>query len=580
MAFDGIVVAALRAELSAAVCGGYLSKIVQSAPDEILLTIKKDREVLRLLLSANAGLPLAYLTDENRPAPAQAPNFCMFLRKYIGGGRILAVEQPGLERALHFLVEHRNELGDLCSYRLILELMGKHSNLIFCDREGRILEAIKHIPFHVSSVREVLPGREYFLPQTKEKHDPAELSADLFFRILEGGSAPLSRALVEQLTGISPVIAEELCCRAGADPALPAAAVRKETLQALYEALAALMKDVKAERFSPEIYFEGGQPVEFSAVPLSLYREQSHRSCATISEAIRAYYTEREKTGRMRQRSADLRQVISAAIERTAKKLDLQQRQLRDTEKRDKYRIYGELLNTYGYSLRGGEKELVCENYFDEGRPITIPLDADLSARENAARFFERYNKLKRTAAQLASHTEKSEQDLRHLESILASLSLAESDADLAWIRRELVEYGYLRARGAEAKKKRQETSGPLHFRSSSGHDIYVGKNNYQNEEVTFRIAGPEDWWFHAKGIAGSHVVVCSGGETLPDSVFEEAGRLAAYYSKARLAPKVEIDYTLRKNLRKTTGGPPGFVIYHTNWSLMARPEIADIKQL
>ena len=579
MAFDGSTVAALRAEIEAAIGGGYIAKITQSEPDEILLAVKKDRGQVRLLLSANPSLPLAYLTDESRPAPASAPNFCMFLRKYIGGGHILSVDQPGLERALRITIQRRNELGDLRDYCLILELMGKHSNLILCDSGGQILDAIKHISFRTSSVREVLPGREYFLPNTGDKKDPLTIPESEFCSLLSGGSAPVVKTLYSSLTGISPLVAEELCLRARLDAAVPACELTGEQKNALFAAFSAYMDDVKAGCFRAQIYYENGLPAEFSAIPLTLYADSETRDCGGISEAVRLYYSEREKTGRIRQRSGDLRRAVTSAIERVSRKLDLQQKQMRDTEKRDRYRVYGELLNTYGYELSGKESSFTTTNFYDNSE-ITIPLDPELSARENAVRYFDRYNKLKRTAEQLVEHIDKSERDLAHLESILSSLDLAESEDDLAQIRKELGAFGYVRAKAGTKKGPRRAEAKPLHYRSSAGYDIYVGKNNYQNEEVTFRIAEGSDWWFHAKGLPGSHVVVKTRGDELPDAVFEEAGRLAAYYSKARLAPKVEIDYTLRKNLKKTTGGPPGFVIYHTNYSLMAEPDISGIKQL
>ena len=595
MAFDGIAVACLRQELENALQGGYIAKIIQPENDEILLTVKNNGTQTRLLLSASASLPLAYLTDTNRQAPMQAPNFCMLLRKYIGGGRILSVTQPGLERVLNLAIEHRDELGDLQTVRLILELMGKHSNLILTDDSERIIDAIKHVSFHVSSVREVLPGRSYFIPETRNKVDPLTAGRETFLSEVCAKPAPAARALASSFIGFSTIIAEELCFRAGVDGGKAAGSLSVEEQDSLYRAFEQLCTDIRAGRFAPAIYYKGKEPVEFSAVPLTLYTADNSSadtgdasgadSVESMSAVIRRYYSEKERVTRIRQKSSDLRRVVSSALERCSRTLSLQEKQLKDTEKRDKYRIYGELLNTYGYSLEPGADKMEAINYYNN-EPVTVPLDPQLSAAENAKKYFDRYGKLKRTAEALQNRIEESRQDVLQLRSITEALEIARGEEDLAQIRQELSDYGYIHSRPADCrngrtaggKKKKQPASKPLHYISSDGYDIYVGKNNYQNDEVSFRIASGNDWWFHANDIPGSHVIV-RGGSELPDRTFNEAGRLAAYYSSARTAPKVEIDYTLRKNLRRPTGGRPGFVVYYTNYSMMAEPDITGIQE-
>lgn len=599
MAFDGTAVACLRQELEGALQGGYISKIIQPENDEILLSVKNGRQLHRLLLSASASLPLAYLTDTNRQAPMQAPNFCMLLRKYIGGGKIVSVRQPGLERVLDLSVEHRDELGDLQTLHLILEIMGKHSNLILTDDSDRIIDAIKHVSFHVSSVREVLPGRTYFIPETRNKQDPLTALREDFLREVCRKPSPAARAAAASFVGFSTIIAEELCFRAGVDGGKSADSLDQAEQDRLYRAFEALCGNIRSGRFRPTIYYRGSEPVDFSAVPLTLYEQPSSGIIAAlperkenpdeladevpynasgISEIIRKYYSEKEQVTRIRQKSADLRRVAASALERCSRTLSLQEKQLKDTEKKDKYRIYGELLNTYGYSLEPGADRLDAVNYYT-GEPVTVPLDPQLSAAENAKKYFDRYGKLKRTAEALQDRIMESRQDVLQLRSIAEALEIARSEADLTQIRQELSDYGYIHSRPAAGKKKKQAASRPLHYISSDGFDIYVGKNNYQNDEVSFRIASGNDWWFHANDIPGSHVIVRGSGAELPDRTFNEAGRLAAYYSSARTAPKVEIDYTLRKNLRRPTGGRPGFVVYYTNYSMMAEPDITGIQE-
>ena len=573
MAFDGIAIAGLVKEFNDALAGGKISKIAQTEKDELLFTIKNNRETYRLLLSVNASLPLAYLTETNKPSPLTAPNFCMLLRKHIGNGKILSVTQPGLERCIHFEIEHLDELGDLCRKVLIVELMGKHSNIIFCTPENRIIDSIKHIPASISSVREVLPGRDYFLPQTVEKKDPLTASETDFSTLLAASQKPAGKAIYTGFTGISPVMAEEFCHLASIDADIPASELNELERTHLSHTVALTMEAVREGRFTPCIIYNEEEPVEFAALPLTSFPpEYRLETCASMSQVLEHYYASRNVISRIRQKSSDLRRIVQTSLERNYKKYDLQLKQLKDTEKRDKYKVYGELLNTYGYELTGGEKELSCVNYYTN-EPVKIPLDTQLTARENAQKYFDKYNKLKRTYEALTELTEETKAETLHLESISTSLDIALKEEDLTQIKQELTEYGFIKKHGP-AGKKVKVTSRPFHYISSDGFHIYVGKNNYQNEELTFKVATGNDWWFHAKGIPGSHVIVKSEGQELPDRTFEEAGALAAYYSKGRVNEKVEIDYIQKKHVKKVTGAAPGFVIYHTNYSLMAAPKV------
>ena len=573
MAFDGITIANLVYELKGALEGGRISKIAQPEKDELLITIKNNRENYRLQISASASLPLIYLTGKNKTSPLTAPNFCMLLRKHIGSARILSITQPGLERIIEFHLEHLDEMGDLCRKRLIAEIMGKHSNIIFCREDGTILDSIKHVSASMSSVREVLPGREYFIPQTIAKADPLTVSETDFLALLAGAPMPLQKALYSRLTGISPIMAQELCCLASLDSDHPANALTEPEMLHLYHTLTLLMEDVKAGRFAPAIVYEGETPTEYAALPLTCFDgpRYSRKEYASISALLEDFYASRDAITRIRQKSADLRRIVQTALEREYKKYDLQSKQLKDTDKREKYRIYGELLNTYGYELTGGEKSFTCLNYYTS-EEITIPLDPQLTARENAQKHFDKYNKLKRTYEALSRLTQETRQEIDHLESISSSLDIAQTESDLVQIKEELMEYGYVKKRRAGDKAPRI-TSRPFHYISSDGYHIYVGKNNYQNEELTFKLANGNDWWFHAKGIPGSHVILkVQGQEEVPDRAFEEAGALAAYYSKGRDNDKVEVDYIQKKHIKKPAASAPGFVIYHTNYSLVASP--------
>ena len=574
MALDGIVISNIVEELNQTILNGRISKIAQPELDELLLTIKNNKTQYKLLLSAGASLPLIYLTQESKVNPMTAPNFCMLLRKHLNGGKIISITQPNLERIIHFEIEHFNDMGDLCQKFLTIELMGKHSNIIFRD-DNLIIDSIKHVSSQMSSVREVLPGRSYFIPDTQEKFNPLILKEDTFYDKILSKPMPLSQAIYKSLTGISPIIAEEICYETNLDSAVPANTLSEVERVHLYHAFQNFIDKIKKKEYSPIIFYKEREPIEFSSLPLTIYQEFSSKTYSSISQVLETYYASKNTLTRIRQKSSDLRKIVQTALERNRKKYDLQLKQLKDTEKRDNYKLYGELLYTYGYNIKEGAKELEAFNYYDNNTLIKIPLDPDFSAQENAKRYFDKYGKLKRTYEALSEYSKETKEEITHLESIATALDIALLEEDLQEIKEELIEYGYIRRK--YTAKKQKITSKPFHYLSSDGFHIYVGKNNFQNEDITFQLATGNDWWFHAKGIPGSHVIVKTQGKDLPDKTFEEAARLAAFYSKGRGNEKVEIDYTEKKNIKKVAGAKPGFVIYHTNYSMLVSPDIQNI---
>ena len=576
MALDGIVIAALVKELRDTLLGGHIQKIAMPEKNELLLTVKNHAAQHRLLISCEASLPLLYLQAENKPSPLTAPGFAMLLRKHIGSGKIIAVEQLGLERIVRIETTQLNELGDIAPRALYTELMGKYSNIIFTDENDVILDSMRRVPASVSSLREVLPGRPYFVPEKLQKTNPLELSETDFTAALTAqGSLPLDRALSSAFSGISSLIAQEVLFRTSLEPREVFDGLSAEKRNALYSVFSSLMEAVRTERFEPVMYLRDEVPVEFSALPLETLKAEGleARRYTSVSELLYSYYALRAESSRMRQKSSDLRRLVQNHLERSQRKRVLQEKQLADSQKKEKYRIYGDLLNSYAYQIPAGADHYVAENFYDENRPLRIPLDKNLSPAENAKKYFDRYAKLKRTELAVGAELEKTVQEEAHLASVLTALELATEESDLAEIREELAAFQYVkRQRTQKGKRPQKIQSHPLHFRSSDGFDIYVGKNNYQNEELTFKVASGSDWWFHAKGMPGSHVIVKANGQELPDRCFEEAAALAAYYSKGRDQDKVEIDYLQRRNVKKVNGAPPGFVIYHSNWSMMAKP--------
>ena len=577
MAFDGITIANIVKELNDTILNGRIAKIAQPENDELLLTIKPAKGQVRLVISASASLPLIYLSRDNKPSPMTAPNFCMLLRKHIANGRIVGISQPSLERIIRFEIEHLDELGDLCRKSLIVEIMGKHSNIIFCNEKGMIIDSIKHVSAQMSSVREVLPGREYFIPDTMKKENPLGIPEENFTQELLSKPMPVGKAIYNSFTGISPVVAEEICYLAGIDSSVPALEMSGDLLAHLYRQFTYFMEQVTESKFSPAIYYDGNEPKEFSSLLLTHFSNYQVKSYDSISEVIRTYYSSRDLITRIRQKSSDLRRVVQTALERNRKKYDLQLKQLRDTENRDKYKVYGELIHTYGYNLEEGAKELEALNYYTN-EMIKIPLDPQKTPQENAKKYFDRYNKQKRTFEALSELIKETKDEIDYLESVSKSLDIARSEDDLIQIKEELIESGFIRRK--QSAKKVKITSKPFHYISSDGFHMYVGKNNLQNEELTFHFANGGDWWFHAKKAPGSHVIVKTNGEELPDRTFEEAARLAAHYSKNSGAEKVEVDYVEKKQVKKPNGSKPGFVVYYTNYSMMIDSDISGIQEV
>ena len=588
MAFDGITIENLTKDFNDRLTGGRIYKIAQTESDELLITVKLSYENIdrfgikqaKLMMNAGASLPLVYETDENKPSPMTAPNFCMLLRKHIQNGRIVSITQPGLERIIRFEIEHLDEMGDLRHKVLLIEIMGKYSNIIFTDENNMIIDSIKHIPSSVSSVREVLPGREYFIP-SQEKENPLETNADTFSSLVLSKGMPIFKAIYSAYTGLSPIIAQEICHRAGIDADKSAISLETAEAIAIYKAFDSVISDVKEGNFKPCIIYENDSPKEYASIPLTLFENSPGTEATypkTISSLIMQYYSEKNVVTRIRQKSSDLRKIVQTALERNVRKYDLQTKQMKDAEKKDKYRVYGELLTVYGYSAEPGADKITVNDY-NSSKDVTITLDPTLTPAQNAKKYFDKYTKLKRTSEALEEQMKETKEAIDQLESIETALEIAKEEADLVQIKQELQQTGYIKAH-FQGKNTRKEkiVSKPFHYVSSDGFDIYVGKNNLQNDELTFKTANGGDWWFHAKKIPGSHVVLLTGGREVPDRAFEEAAALAAYYSKGKNQEKVEIDYLKRKDVKKPNGAKPGFVVYYTNYSLAISPDISSLK--
>lgn len=579
MAFDGIVVSNIVRDMKERLVGGRIYKIYQPENDEINLVIKNQGATYRIMLNASATLPLVYFLSENKQNPVSAPNFCMLLRKHIGNGRILDVVQPDFERIIMIEIEHLDEMGDLCRKKLIIELMGKYSNIIFTDDNGKIIDAIKRIGAQVSSVREVLPGRDYEMPPN-EKENPLLVTKERFTQVILEKPMSIEKAIYSSLTGFSKLSAQQLCYLAKVDGNFSTDSLAQINKDRLWNCFTDMCYAIKNGEYEPVIIYKGEEPVAFWSLPLTMYADMESQTFEDISNLLSVFYSQKDNYSRMHQKSADLRKVLSVAVERTSKKYDLLCRQIKDTEKRDKYRIYGELLQSYGHEVKPGDKNITVLNYYTN-EEVTIPLDDELTPVENANKYFARYNKLKRTYEASVVLVEETKAILNQLLSLQQSIEIATTQADLAEIKEEMVLSGFIKAKSAAKGNGKKEKSKPLHYISADGFHMYVGKNNIQNEKLTFQLANGKDLWFHAKEMPGSHVIVkLEGAEDVPDETYEQAARLAAYYSSGKTNPKVEVDYTRKGNLKKPPKSAPGYVIYHTNYSMVAIPDVHDIEEV
>ncbi len=582
MALDGIAVSNIINELNTTIVGGRIDKISQPERDEIILSIRNSGRNYKLLVTASPSFPRVCLTEQSKENPMKAPLFCMVLRKYIGGGRIVNIQQPGFERIIIFKIEAINEMGDFCTKRLIIELMGKHSNIILVGDNDEILDSAKRISHETSSVREVLPGKQYVAPPSKDKKNPLELTEERFMSEFETNTGAIQSFIYQSYSGISPVMASEICYRAGVDPSVHCSQLSDDEKQAVFMQFDLLMLSVKRSLYDCCVFFnEKGGLLDFSSVEMRQFSALNQKRFHSISELLEFFYAEKDTGYRLSQKSFDLKRLVQANIERCVKKKDLQAKTLKDIENRDLFKTYGELLTANIYSVEKGAKSFTTINYYDETMPdITIPLDPQKTATENAQKYFKRYNKEKRTFAAMQEQIVQNDNELKYLEEVLVSIQNSEDESDFEEIRQELAEGGFAKRKSVKKWSVRQKKTKPYCYVSSDGFNIFVGKNNKQNDELTLKIASGSDIWLHTKDVPGSHVIIKTEGKPVPDSTLNEAAMLSAFYSKARSSSGVAVDYTLKKHVKKPGGAKPGMVIYDNHKTAYVTPDEGFIKAM
>ena len=582
MAFDGITVSAIKAEIEDKILGGRIDKVYQPEKDEIILGIRSMGQAYKLLLTSNASNPKFHFTQTNPSNPMTPPLFCMVMRKHLQSGKIIKIEQPDFDRILNIYVESLNELGDYSVKKLVLEIMGRHSNIILTDENNTILDCIKHIGHDTSSVREVLPGREYTLPPSQGKINTLELDNNNFNEVLENNpSFEIQSVIYKNYTGISPIAASEICYRANVNGSTPVEALTDIQKEIVFNKFAELVEDIKANRFYPEsITNEKGKTIDFSPIEMTQFNGLEIKKYTSISELIESFYANRDFAYRIGQKTQDLRKLITQNIERCIRKKDIQMQTLRSIKNREELRLKGELLTANIYSIKKGMTTVELPNYYSENQElVAIELDSNKTPSENAQKYYKAYNKAKRTFEALKDQIKSNDEELAYLESVLTSVNNCTDEQDVKEIRRELREEGYVK-KVKNQKDKSKKHSVPLHFISQDGFDIYVGKNNIQNDELTLKFARPRDIWMHTKNIPGSHVIIVANGQTIPDTTLNEGAMLSAFYSKAKNSSKVPVDYTEKKNVKKPNGSKPGFVIYETNKTAYITTSEEEIKKI
>ncbi|GED13100.1 Rqc2 family fibronectin-binding protein [Aneurinibacillus migulanus] len=567
MAFDGIVTRAVTHELNERLASGRIMKIHQPTDTDIVMQIRTRNGNVRLLLSASLSFPRIHITNKNYRNPLEAPMFCMLLRKYCEGAIIDGIHQIDMERIIHLDIRGRDELGDARTKRIVLELMGRHSNLILMDpQSGIIHDGLHHVTPAISRYRTVLPGRPYVAPPPQHKINPLTATKDDFIRRIQFNEGKIAKQIVGAFEGISPLIADEIMHRAG----LP-------TQDSLWRAFAEVTDLVKRHTYTPT-FVRTEHKEYFSAIPLTHLPHAVTETFTTVSECLEAFYHGKAERDAVKQRMHDLSRLVTNERNKNEKKIEKLLETKQKAEDASKYQVYGELLTANLYQITRGQTEANVVNYYEEGAPlVSISLDPALTPAENAQAYFKRYTKAKNSRAVVDNQIAGAEEEVRYLDTVLQQIENA-GLADIEDIREELTEQGYLRARPSKTKKSKPKNPTLERYTSSEGATIYVGKNNKQNDYLTNRLANPDDTWLHTKDIPGSHVVI--RGTEFGEATLAEAANLAAYYSKARQSSQVPIDYTLVRYVKKPKGAKPGFVIYEQQKTQFVTPDDEIIRTL
>ncbi|WP_294189694.1 NFACT RNA binding domain-containing protein [uncultured Clostridium sp.] len=567
MALDGIYLYSLLHDFKKSILNCKIDKINQPEKDEVILTLRKNRENIKLLISASSKYPRIHLTNISKPNPLQAPMFTMVMRKYLIGGKITNITQLNGDRIIQLHIESTDELGFDSKYILIVEIMGRHSNITLVrERDNKIMECIKHISSDVNTYRVLYPGISYVYPPSSHKLDPFNFSFDDYNLYLENNKLVIDELFfTNTFTGIGKPLSRSLYINFLQD---------NDNINSynMFKFFKIFIEKIESN-FSYNIYKENDVFKDFHCTILTLYENKySKINYDNPNSLLDDFFAIKDKQDRLLSRSMDLQKLVTTNIDRCINKRKKLKNILKECDEKIKYKIFGDLLTSYIYMINKGQKEIQLLNFYneDEEEYITIKLDENKSPSENIQYYYKKYNKLKKSEESAIEQLEKNENELQYLNSVLTNILNCENYIEINDIKRELTETGYLKFKGNSKNNKKDKPSKPIHLISSDGIDIYIGKNNIQNDYLTLKFANKNYLWLHTKNIPGSHVILCSDNPS--DKSIEEAAILAAYYSKAKNSTKVPVDYTIVKNIKKPNGAKPGMVIYHTNYTIYTEP--------
>ena len=573
MPLNAICLQAVVEELRPQLLNLRIDKVQQPARDQVILLLRGNK---RLLLNAGANAPRIQLTETARDNPAEPPMFCMLLRKHLVGARVADITQPTLERLVRLELDITDDFGQPGKRTLVLEAMGRRSNLILLDGEGRVIDCMRRVDADMSAARQVLPGLYYEPPAAVGRLPVTEETEAGFREKLSAGNPErqIDAFLLDHYFGISPLMARELAFRTTGETDSHLFGLDRAGEDRLWEELSEFISAVQENCFIPICLVKEGRPFEFSCLPIRQYGSAAEQETyESFSALLDAFYEARERQERVRQRGADLIRTATTARDRLRRKLALQEKDYAETQDRDKLRVCGDLITSNLYRMERGSSKLTCENFYEEDCPsVTIQLDPLLTPQQNAAKYYKRYTKAKTAEKYLREQMEIARRDMEYLESVLEEISHAETEQDFIDIRNELKDAGFLRKQG---KKEVKRAAKPRTFRTTSGFKVLVGRNNRQNDQLTMKDADHRDLWFHTQKIHGAHVMLCTEGREADDDTIVEAAKLAAYYSQARESGNVPVDYTAVKNVKKPAGARPGMVIYTTYQTAVVTPDAA-----
>jgi predicted ribosome quality control (RQC) complex YloA/Tae2 family protein len=586
MSYDGIVVRAVVNELREKLLGGRVDKIYQQEKDELLIQIYSKGNNYRLLVSASSNFPRLYLTSKSKKNPEAPPMFCMLLRKHLIGGNILNIEQSGMDRVIIFTISGTDDLGHPLNRNLIVEIMGKHSNIILTeDKTSKIVDSIKRIPIDVSRVRQVLPGLQYHLLISNDKFSPLNVDFISFKTLIDSSAknVQVNKFIYQNFIGLSPLIGKAISQNSNIEPDRTLASLSDVDIVCLYNEFASTMSSVYENRFSPIIAIneETGEIEGFHALPLPYFGTKGIIHHSSVSGMLDEVYSSKDSYDRVSQKSSSIKKIVHSKLDRALNKLSKLKEEMMESMDRDKYKVYADLIQSNLNRIAKGSHEIELENYYDPNLSgLLVPLDEKLGGAENAQKYYKKYSKLKTASILLAKQIKETQEEISYLENVLVSLENSTEVFELDEIKTELASEGYIAPLNKRGKKIKEKPSNPHNYISSDGVSIYVGRNNRQNEYLTMKIAKKDDMWLHAKGIPGSHVIIKTDGKVIPPNTLEEAAKLAAWYSKSRNSSNIEVDYTLRKNVKKPGNSKPGFVYYDGQQTLIVTPTAMEIGKM